>query len=80
MVESETVMNSEELSRHRMLPVDTRIATEGLIMMQAHLKVQPGGGPIIPRIYFHDDTRGDTRNVHIGFFGPHDLVPNTKRR
>jgi hypothetical protein len=80
MVESETVMNSDDLSRHRMLPVDTRIASEGRILMQAHLKVQPGGGPIIPRIYFHDDTRGETGKIHIGFFGPHDLVPNTKRR
>lgn len=80
MAESETVMNNEELSRHRHLPIDERVEPTGRIFMQAHLKVQPGGGPMIPRIYFHDDTKGRTGLVHVGFFGPHDLVPNTKRR
>lgn len=26
----------------------------------------------------HDDTAGNTKQVHIGFVGPHYLVPNTK--
>lgn len=44
--------------------------------MFAHLKVSEGGGQNIPRIYFHDDTKGVTGKVHIGFFGPHRFVPN----
>jgi hypothetical protein len=45
--------------------------------MLAHIKSIQGGGMQIPRIYFHDDTKGKTGKVHIGFIGPHDLVPNT---
>ncbi|MDE0320451.1 MAG: hypothetical protein OXH86_06970 [Acidimicrobiaceae bacterium] len=40
------------------------------------MKVVPGGGMSIPRIYFVDDTRHKTKKIHIGFFGPHALVPN----
>ena len=48
------------------------------MFMEAHLKVAEGGGMLAPRIYFHDDTghNSNTRMVHVGFFGPHDLVPN----
>ena len=44
--------------------------------MHAHLKVAEGGGQNIPRIYFYDDAKGGTGKVHIGFIGPHRLVPN----
>jgi len=46
--------------------------------MQAQLKIQPGGGQDIPRLYFHDDTKGTTGKIHVGFFGLHYLMPNTK--
>ena len=46
--------------------------------MQAHLKISEGGGDLAPRIDFHDDTMGETKRVHVGFVGPHHLVPNTK--
>jgi hypothetical protein len=78
MTESETVLNNERLASHRILPVDRAVDGAGEVLMQAHLKIQLGGGPTIPRIYFHDDTRGSTGKVHVGFFGPHDLMPNTK--
>ncbi|HEX7096570.1 MAG TPA: hypothetical protein VF183_11850 [Acidimicrobiales bacterium] len=78
MVEGEQTMANERLRSMRMLPVDTAVAEGGRIEMQAHLKIQPGGGNNIPRVYFHDDTGGVTGKIHVGFIGPHDLMPNTK--
>jgi hypothetical protein len=46
--------------------------------MLAHLKIAEGGGPLAPRVYFHDDTRGPTGRVHIGFIGPHKYMENTR--
>ena len=78
MAESESVENHERLRQARDLPVDNRVHHSGLIYMQAHLKIASGGGPLAPRIYFHDDTAGRTGKVHIGFFGPHSHMPNKK--
>jgi len=78
MTESQTVMSNARLAACRMLPVSKNVHASGHVAMQAHLKIQPGGGPTIPRLYFHDDTKGATGQVHVGFFGPHDLMPNTK--
>jgi hypothetical protein len=78
MTESETVMANADLASRRLLPVSTLVDTTGRVSMEAHLKIQPGGGPNIPRLYFHDDTKGPTGKVHVGFYGPHDLMPNTK--
>jgi hypothetical protein len=77
MSESEIVMNGS-LAKHRDLPVTTGVDPSGRMIMQAHLKIASGGGPNIPRVYFHDDTKGKTRKVHVGFIGPHHLMPNTK--
>jgi hypothetical protein len=44
--------------------------------MLAHLKIAEGGGHLAPRVYFHDDTGGATGKAHVGFVGPHYLVPN----
>ncbi|MBF6605167.1 MAG: hypothetical protein IVW53_06245 [Chloroflexi bacterium] len=76
MSESETVMNSRELREKRRFEVDRRVDPSGRLVMVAHIKVAEGGGQQIPRIYFHDDTKGPTGKVHIGFFGPHRFVPN----
>lgn len=46
--------------------------------MLSHLKIAEGGGDLAPRIYFYDDTGGPTGKVHVGFVGPHYLMPNTK--
>jgi hypothetical protein len=74
--ESEFVMKSRELREKRRFAVDSQVDTSGAILMFAHLKVSEGGGQNIPRIYFHDDTKGVTGKIHIGFFGPHRFVPN----
>ncbi len=59
----------------RVFAVDQRIDESGEIEMQAHLKVRTKGNKNIPRIYFHDDSRGRTRRIHIGLIGPHYLAP-----
>lgn len=81
MVESESVDNSKSNSKFkqaRMFEVDTRVDPSGRTYMESHLKIAEGGGDLAPRVYFLDDTAGSTGMVHIGFVGPHDLVPNTK--
>lgn len=76
MKESQTVMNSRELREKRRFAVDPAVDPSGRVLMVSHIKVAEGGGQQIPRIYFHDDTKGATGRVHVGFFGPHRLVPN----
>lgn len=76
MKESETVLNNERLRAYRLLPVATEVDASGRVKMVSHIKVAEGGGPLAPRIYFYDDTKGATGKVHVGFFGPHDRMPN----
>ena len=76
MTESNWVRNNESLKACRVLPLDTRVNGSPEMEMFAHLKTVEGGGTTIPRIYFHDDTMGVTTKVHIGFIGPHYLMPN----
>lgn len=76
MSEGETVRNGDKLSRTRIFKVDHNVAESGEITMLAHLKISEGGGNLAPRVYFHDDTGGPTKKVHIGLVGPHYLVPN----
>ncbi len=76
MVESPTVNNTPKLRRARIFPISKDIDPSGTVYMQAHLKIATGGGNLARRIYFHfDDTACRT---HVGFFGPHKLVLNTK--
>lgn len=76
MVESQTVNNSPKIRQTRIFPVSTEVEPSGTIYMQAHLKIATGGGNLAPRIYFHFDA--ERCRAHVGFFGPHKLVPNTK--
>lgn len=78
MSESETVMGNRKLRAFRQLPVSTEVDGSGQIEMVAHLKIAEGGGQLAPRIYFYDDTRGATGKVHVGFIGPHKLMPNNQ--
>ena len=78
MNESETVRNNPELRSKRMLPVAKEVDATGTALMLSHLKVAEGGGNLAPRIYFYDDTAGATGKVHVGFVGPHYLMPNTR--
>ena len=78
MSESDTIMNSGPLRRTRRFYVASSIDPSGYIHMQAHMKISEGGGQHIPRLYFHDDAKGKTGAMHIGFIGPHRLVPTTQ--
>ncbi len=78
MSESETVMNNDKFAAARVFEIDPLVEPTGRITMQSHLKISEGGGNLAPRVYFHDDTGGKTGKVHVGFVGPHHLVPNTR--
>ena len=75
MRESDTVKNDGRLWRQRRFLVSTDVEPNGYKHMEAHLKISEGGGQHIPRLYFHDDAKGRTGQIHIGFIGPHRLVP-----
>ena len=77
--ESETVRNNSKLIADRLFPIDQAVDSSGRIRMESHLKVDRGGGISIPRIYFCDDTKGNTGKVHVGFVGPHSEVPNKSK-
>lgn len=78
MKESETVRNNPKYWNARSFPCATELDGSGYLHMEAHLKISEGGGDLAPRVYFHDDSLGMTRKIHVGFIGPHYLVPNTK--
>jgi len=78
MTESETVRNTPRFNDRRLLPVAKAVNPTGRTHMYSHLKIAEGGKDLAPRVYFHDDTDGSTGKVHIGFIGPHYLMPNTK--
>ena len=78
MTESDLVQNSSRFSSKRMLPISTEVDESGSILMLSHLKIAEGGGNLAPRVYFHDDIGGATKKVHVGFVGPHYLMPNSK--
>lgn len=76
MTESDSVLNSSRHYDARLFPVDEKCDRSGRVHMVAHLKIAEGGGNLAPRVYFLDDTAGTTGKVHVGFVGPHYLVPN----
>ncbi|WP_371164734.1 hypothetical protein ABYF32_04355 [Buchananella felis] len=78
MKESDTVLQMPRLREARMLPVDTALNGTGKLLMEPHLKIAPQVGTLSPRVYFYDDTSGVTGKVHVGFIGPHSLMPNSK--
>ena len=76
MTESDSVRNNPKYYEPRVRSVDKAVHPDGKMFMDKHIKVAEGGGPLTPRIFFEDDTGRETKKIHIGFFGPHDLVPN----
>ncbi len=71
--ESDSTMSTH--GDKRVFAVDRRVEETGETVMEAHIKVTVQGNENIPRIHFHDDTSGVTKRIHIGFIGPHSLVP-----
>ena len=74
MYESDTVLR--QYREDRLFPVDAAVSPDGEVEMLAHCKIADNGGRLTPRLYFHDDTKGATGKVHVGFIGPHHLVRN----
>lgn len=70
LVESESVDNHPVLRGKRVFPVPRTVARDGQVYMPAHIKIVKRGAPA-PRLHFHDDTRGATRMVHVGYVGDH---------
>ena len=76
MSESDSVKNNSKFNRARILPVSGTVDPSGTIYMEAHIKLAAGGGDLSPRIYFYEHR--DTATIHVGFFGPHKYMPNTR--
>lgn len=72
----ESGITKEQQKGTRLFPVSVKVTRNESIEMVQHLKVQRQGNKNIPRIYFLYSSR--TKKVHVGFYGPHGLVPNTK--
>jgi hypothetical protein len=77
MTDSEPTLKNSQLRSTRVFAVSTDLDSSGLKLMVAHAKIQARGSGHIPRVFFYDDTRGETQKIHIGFIGPHHLVPTS---
>jgi hypothetical protein len=77
MNESDPTQKDHTLRSKRVFEVSTDLDVQGMKLMLSHVKIQLRGGPQIPRLFFHDDTKGRTGKIHIGFIGPHFLVPSS---
>lgn len=77
MKDSESTMSNANLRAARIFPVSKQLDASGQRLMESHVKIQPRGDGQIPRVYFYDDTKGPTKKMHIGFIGPHHLVPTS---
>lgn len=69
MRESDTVTRKDKLRRERMLAVPKSVHPEGVVFMQAHLRIG-SGNTIAPRLHFYDDGP-NTGRVYVGYLGPH---------
>lgn len=76
MVESGSLMDRDKFARKRVLPVSTDVDPSGEMLMESHMKVAEGGGNLAPRIYFTVSRK--TGKAHVGYFGPHKNMPNSK--
>lgn len=75
--ESKSTRRDGDLVAARTFAVDTDVDPSGRMVMLDHAKIQSKGSSFIPRVFFHDDTGGSTKKMHIGFIGPHYLVPTS---
>lgn len=75
--ESTSTKRSADLLASRTFDIDRAVEPSGRIVMLNHAKIQAKGSSYIPRVFFHDDTDGATGKIHIGFIGPHHLVPTS---
>ena len=73
--ESDTVRQDPKMAKLRRFRVPSAISATGSAMMWAHVKIG-NSGQTAPRLYFLDDTNGETGQIVVGYLGPH--LKNTK--
>ena len=73
--ESDTVRQDPKMAKLRRFRVPSAISATGSAMMWAHIKIG-NSGQTAPRLYFLDDTNGETGQIVVGYLGPH--LKNTK--
>ena len=76
MRESKTVeMRNKKRNKpgpdNRWFPIDTAVDPSGYAAMFSHFKNGTKSGSQMLRIYFHDDAKGVTGKMHIGYIGDH---------
>lgn len=73
--ESDTVRQDPKMAKLRRFRVPSAVSATGSAMMWAHVKIG-NSGQTAPRLYFLDDTNGETGQIVVGYLGPH--LKNTK--
>jgi hypothetical protein len=73
--ESDTVRQDPKMAKLRRFRVPSAVSVTGSAMMWAHVKIG-NSGQTAPRLYFLDDTNGETGQIVVGYLGPH--LKNTK--
>ncbi|MFI5982269.1 hypothetical protein ACIBEA_15455 [Streptomyces sp. NPDC051555] len=68
--ESESLTTNSRLRESRTFPVPRTIDPTGRVFMSEHIRIGSGRPPAL-RLHLHDDTHGRTRQIHIGYIGPH---------
>ena len=74
MKEDETTDNSPACRAARVFAVPPEVNRNEEVYMECHVKIERGGRPA-PRIHFHDDTKGHSGKIWVGYFGKH--LPST---
>ncbi|MFJ2217734.1 hypothetical protein ACIQVO_37085 [Streptomyces sp. NPDC101062] len=74
--ESELIITNRKFRFARSFPVPPAVCAEGRVFMDEHIRVGSGRPPA-PRLYFYDDTSGETGNVLVGYLGKHLPAPQT---
>lgn len=72
---AESGITMEMYGDERLFQVPVEVDMTGRLAMQAHLRIAEAG-TTSPRLYFHDDRRGVTGTVIVGYIGPH--LTNTR--
>ena len=69
--ESKMTAGNSKMRKERTFPVPVEVDPSGWVVMESHVRVDSGGKYPAPRLYFFDDTKGATGQVHVGYVGPH---------
>lgn len=68
--ESSAVRGRSRFRRERTFKVPARVNKDERVFFEAHVRIEPGGSPPAPRLYFYDAT-AEAGVVCVGYLGPH---------